>query len=112
MRISDWSSDVCSSDLIERTQLIALSGPNQRKRADRRTGVEPVMHATEGEEAARAQLQAGVDVRVTRVRSQMLVGTAAIKREDFLAGLLVDHRGRIGVLELVFPAAGARKSGV
>src|SRR3546814_9216563 len=71
---------------IERTQLIALSGPNQRKRADRRTGVEPVMHATEGEEAARAQLQAGVDVRVTRVRNQMLVGTAAIKREDFLAG--------------------------
>src|SRR3546814_19273651 len=64
------------------------------------------MHATEGEEAARAQFQAGVDVRVTRVRNQKLVGTAAIKREDFLAGLLVDHRGRIGVLELVFPAAG------
>src|SRR3546814_7267788 len=35
----------------------------------------------------------------------MLVSAAAIDREQRLAGFLVDHRGRIGKLELVLPAA-------
>src|SRR3546814_11219405 len=82
---------------IERTQLIALSGPNQRKRADRRTGLEPVMHATEGEEAARAQLHAGVDVGVHRVRNKILGGTAAYKREGLIAASPVaQHERRAG----------------
>src|SRR3546814_17093574 len=36
---------------------------------------------------------------------KMLVSAAAIDREQRLAGFLVDHRGRIGKLELVLPAA-------
>src|SRR3546814_19104416 len=58
MRISDWSSDVCSSDLVPRDGV--LPGGGARRLAHRR-GAEP------GDREGLARLGAGADQRAARL---------------------------------------------
>src|SRR3546814_13444902 len=45
MRISDWSSDVCSSDLRRRPSAAPFTGPRRREQAADRRGVATVRQA-------------------------------------------------------------------
>src|SRR3546814_8315220 len=84
MRISDWSSDVCSSDLIsfelkrgENLGIIGRNGAGKSTRLKVRAGVSP---ATRGEIAVRGrvfpmiELQAGTNPALTGRENIMLLG--------------------------------------
>src|SRR3546814_16291060 len=63
MRISDWSSDVCSSDLVEAALEVARGAPPLR-----RTGALPVpVDLAEAVDARRAKLRAGLSQAPARI---------------------------------------------
>src|SRR3546814_15671627 len=70
LRISDWSSDVCSSDLAELLQRVAQRpGPGRRRRAhvdDDRAGLEGAGQAVAGVVAVAAEADLPHDLAVRR----------------------------------------------
>src|SRR3546814_8778904 len=82
MRISDWSSDVCSSDLIVATQVIGIGGGVAVVAADPQT-LRKTLHGV-------AQLLCGnipwQYLEVLRVRKQRLRGRRGARQQQGEAG--------------------------
>src|SRR3546814_13171060 len=91
LRISDWSSDVCSSDLAELLQRVAQRpGPGRRRRAhvdDDRAGLEGAGQAVAGVVAVAAEADLPHDLAVrydgddhVRHRGERLQGRSSEER--------------------------------
>src|SRR3546814_17393044 len=73
MRISDWSSDVCSSDLIARTYIRVLASARRVELADRQKD-----NAATIASAVDARVDAGKDAAVQTQRADLLRATAGM----------------------------------
>src|SRR3546814_10049043 len=93
MRISDWSSDVCSSDLHQRALGLADLADQQ-----------PVLAQVQRRIAQDLQHQ----VQAVVARTQAHVGLVGILLRQRV-GLVVGHVGRVGDDQLVVPAGQARE---
>src|SRR3546814_5574065 len=105
MRISDWSSDVCSSDLVQKPLRIQRRHAAEAGRSDR-LAVVLVGHVAGGEHALDRSLRGaaaepGADLQVTVVHRQLALEQAGVGRMSDgdeetvhvdLAGTVVEHR--------------------
>src|SRR3546814_3087903 len=73
MRISDWSSDVCSSDLIARTYIRVLASARRVELADRQKD-----NAATIASAVDARVEAGKEAAVQTQRADILRATAGM----------------------------------
>src|SRR3546814_20407029 len=91
MRISDWSSDVCSSDLIENHGVadVRLKWPNDLLADDRKLGGILIEHRGEAGGACRVVVGIGLNLpmvdnqasEVTQARSEeRLVGKTGVRK--------------------------------
>src|SRR3546814_9992225 len=91
MRISDWSSDVCSSDLVQKPLRIQRRHAAEAGRSDR-LAVVLVGHVAGGEHALDRSLRGaaaepGADLQVTVVHRQLALEQAGVRSEEHTSEL-------------------------